>query len=186
MFSRIALLALAFLLTACQSQQANLDFDASRDFAAYRTWTWKTPALQYRPDDPRIKSDLTEQRIRAAIAEQLEQRGLRATQTGARPDVLVQAYYIVDTRQQQVNTPYGGPLGGYWGSPWGAGFYNETRTIDYRVATLQVDLLDATDGKLVWRGSHENILSDASLAPSERSASIARNIGLIMANYPPR
>lgn len=186
MFSRIALLAFALLLTACQTQQANLDFDTSRDFGAYRSWAWKSPTVQYRPDDPRIKSDLTEQRIQQSIAGQLEQRGLRAAQPGAKADVLVQAYYIVDTRQQQISTPYGGPWGGYWGGPWGAGFYNETRTIDYRVATLQVDLLDARDGKLVWRGSRESVINDAPQGPSERSANIAKSVGLIMSNYPPR
>lgn len=186
MFSRIAIMAFALLLTACQTQQANLDFDASRDFGAYRSWGWKTAQVQYRPDDPRIKSDLTEQRILQSIGDQLEQRGLRAAPPGGKPDVLVQAYYIVDNRQQQVTTPYAGPWGGYWGGPWGGGFYNETRTVDYRVATLQVDLLDARDGKLVWRGSRDSILNDTNQGPSERSASIAKSVGLIMSNYPPR
>ncbi len=77
MFRRLALLAFAVLLSACQTAQVTHDFDASRDFAGYRSWSWKEPALQYRPDDPRIKSDLTEQRIRQAISEQLDQRGLR-------------------------------------------------------------------------------------------------------------
>lgn len=71
MFRRLALLAMAVLLSACAAHQVNHDFDASRDFAAYRSWSWKEPALQYRPDDPRIKSDLTEQRIRQAVADQL-------------------------------------------------------------------------------------------------------------------
>ncbi|EPN63320.1 lipoprotein, partial [Pseudomonas syringae pv. actinidiae ICMP 18807] len=33
--------------------------------------------MQYQPDDPRLRSDLTEQRIRQSIGEQLDQRGLR-------------------------------------------------------------------------------------------------------------
>ena len=61
------------------------DFDPTRDFSAYRAWSWKEPALQYRPDDPRIQSDLTEQRIRDAIAEQLDQRGLRPPRRVPRP-----------------------------------------------------------------------------------------------------
>ena len=58
MFHRIALLVCAALLSACAANQVNHDFDASRDFGAYRSWNWKEPALQYRPDDPRIKSCL--------------------------------------------------------------------------------------------------------------------------------
>jgi len=84
MFGRIATLALVVLLGGCQTSQVNHDFDASRDFGAYRSWAWKDPALQYRPDDPRIKSDLTEQRIRQAVGEQLDQRGLRPAAAGTR------------------------------------------------------------------------------------------------------
>ena len=72
MLRYVAVLACAVLLSACQSNQVNHDFDASRDFGAYRSWAWKDPAVQYRPDDPRIKSDLTEQRIRQAVGEQLD------------------------------------------------------------------------------------------------------------------
>lgn len=82
MFRRLALLAMAVLLSACAAHQVNHDFDASRDFAAYRSWSWKEPALQYRPDDPRIKSDLTEQRIRQAVADQLDQRGFASGRRG--------------------------------------------------------------------------------------------------------
>src|SRR5471032_3531507 len=107
MLRRIAALAVVVLLGGCQTSQVNHDFDASRDFGAYRSWSWKEPALQYRPDDPRIKSDITEQRIRQAVGEQLDQRGLRPAIAGGKADVKVQAYLIVDNRQQQVSTNYG-------------------------------------------------------------------------------
>lgn len=184
MFRHLSLLAIAVLLGACQSQ-VNQDFDASRDFAAYRSWSWKEPALQYRPDDPRIKSDLTEQRIRQAVSDQLDQRGLRPA-SGAKGDLNVQTYLIVENRQQQVTTNYGG--GGYWGSPWhgywGAPMY-ETRNITYTVATIQIDLLDAKDGKLVWRGSDEQTLSSTP-NPADRSTAVRATVARILANYPPR
>lgn len=108
MFRRFILLAMVALLSACAANQVNHDFDASRDFAAYRSWAWKEPAVQYRPDDPRIKSDLTDQRIRQAVADQLDQRGLRPAAAGAKGDLNVQTYLIVEERQQQVTTNYGG------------------------------------------------------------------------------
>ncbi len=108
MLRRLVLLSFALVLAACSSTNVQQDFDASRDFAAYRSWAWQEPGLQYRPDDPRIKSDLTEQRIRTAVAEQLDQRGLRPVQGGARPDLTVRTYLIVEQRQQQITTNYGG------------------------------------------------------------------------------
>lgn len=185
MLRTLALMALAVLLSACQTAQTNHDFDASRDFASYRSWSWKEPALQYRPDDPRIKSDLTEQRVRQAITEQLDQRGLRPAPAGATADLKVQAYLIVEDRQQQISTSYGGAWGGPWNGYWGGPMYNETRSVDYKVATLQVDLLDGKDGKLVWRGSAEQVVSN-SPNPAERSAAIRTTIGKILTNYPPR
>ena len=185
MFRRLALLACAVLLSACQSNQINSDFDASRDFAAYRSWTWKEPALQYRPDDPRIKSDLTEQRIRQSVADQLDQRGLRPAAGSSHGDLEVQTYLIIEERQQQVTTNYGGAWGNPWNGYWGAPMYNETRNISYKVATIQIDLLDGKDGKLVWRGSDEQMLSN-SPDPSSRSNAIRETVNRILSNYPPK
>ena len=47
MLRRLAALAVVVLLSGCQTSQVNHDFDASRDFGAYRNWAWKDPALQY-------------------------------------------------------------------------------------------------------------------------------------------
>jgi hypothetical protein len=187
MFARLLLIPLVLLLAACQSPRVERDFDAGRDFAAYRSWSWQEPALQYRPDDPRIKSDLTEQRIRAAIGQQLDQRGLRPAPAGAAADLRVQAWLIVDQRQDQVSTNYGGYWGGYWGGGyWGGPAYTETRTLDYQVATLQIDLFDGRDGKLVWRGSAEQVMRQAQGGPSEREAAIRQSVARVLAQYPPR
>jgi hypothetical protein len=182
MFRPLAVLSLALLLGACATP-VNRDFDASRDFGAYRTWGWKEPGVQYRPDDPRIKSDLTEQRIRQAVAEQLDQRGLRMAQAGGKADVQVQTYLIVENRQQMISTNYGG---GPWGSGWGGwGGMSETRSVDYKVSTLQIDLLDGKDGKLVWRGSDEQMLARTP-NPADRSKAVNETVSRILANYPPR
>ena len=67
MIRRLLLLGLLLGLAACETVNLSRDYDSSRDFAAYRSWAWAQPAFEYRPDDPRIKSDLTEQRIRSAV-----------------------------------------------------------------------------------------------------------------------
>ncbi|WP_213879654.1 DUF4136 domain-containing protein [Pseudomonas sp. dw_358] len=187
MYARAAVVSLSLLLGACQTTRPVADYDASRDFAGYRTWAWKTPALQYRPDDPRIRSDLTEARIRQAIAEQLDQRGLRPATPGTKADLDVQTWLIVDNRQQQVVSQ--GPGWGYWGGPWGPGWgapiYSESRTVDYKVATLQVDLLDGRDGKLVWRASAERLDNNGDAGPQERTEIIQKTVAQVLSAYPP-
>lgn len=187
MFRRLAMLSLLLMLGACQTNQVSRDFDAQRDFGGYRSWAWKEPAMQYQPDDPRIKSDLTEQRIRQSVSDQLDQRGLRHAPAGARADVNVQAWLIVENRQQLVSTNYGGGWGpwggyGYWGGP----VSSETRSVDYKVTTLQIDLFDGKDGKLIWRGSTEQILSQGSANPAERENLIRQTVAKILEQYPPR
>ena len=181
----LLLIPLLFALAACQGPQVQRDFDPTRDFSAYRAWGWQEPALQYRPDDPRIKSGLTEQRIRAAIAEQLDQQGLRPATAGKAADLKVQAWYIVDQRTQQYTTTsgaWGNPWYGYWGGP----MFTDTRTIDYQVGTLQIDLYDAADGKLVWRGSAEQTLSNRQGPPEQRAGSMRELVTRVLSQYPPR
>lgn len=184
MFRRTLLVALLLALAACQAPPLQRDFDASRDFAAYRDWAWREPALQYRPDDPRLKSDLTEQRVREAIAEQLEQRGLRPAREPAAAQLQVQAWYIVDQRSQTVTTYSGGAWMGYWPGFRGGPAYADSRTLDYQVATLQIDLFDGRDGKLVWRGSTEDILRREG-DPAARAQRIRQAVARVLAQYPP-
>ena len=194
MLRRIALLGLALLLSACESMQVTSDYNPSVDFARFQTWAWKDPALQYQPSSLMLKSDLTEQRIMQAVSSGLDQRGLRPVAAGNKPDLLVQTYLIVANRQEQIvtNYGYGGPWGGPWGYAggpwegyWGAPMYNETRNVVYQVGTLQIDLIDAKDGRLVWRGSAEKIV-DNSPTPAERSAAIHEAVNKILGNYPPK
>jgi len=181
----LLVITLGCLLAACQSVQVERDFDPSRDFAAYRSWSWQEPALSYSPDDPRLKSDLTEQRIRAATGEQLEQRGLRPAASGVPADLRVQAVLIVEKRQNQVNTYHGGFWGGPWGGYWGGPAYSESRIVDYKVGTLQIDLFDGRDGKLVWRGSAEQVLRSNPPSPHEREAAIRETVARVLAQFPP-
>lgn len=183
----LLLLPLLLLLSACQTTQLERDFDLNRDFAAYRSWSWQEPAVQYKPDDPRLNSDLTGQRIRSAVSEQLEQRGLRAAAANTPGDLKVQVWMIVDNRQQQISTQVGGGWGNQWGGGfWGGPSYIETRNLDYQVGTLQIDLLDGKDGKLVWRGSAEQVLRNPQPSPSEREASIRDTVAKVLSQYPPR
>ena len=187
MFRRLLLLTALLALAACQGPQIDSDYDPQRDFAALQSWAWQEPAVQYRPNDPRLKSDLTEQRLRAAVTQQLEQRCLRQAGAGAAADIRVQAFLIVDDRQQQIATYYGGGYygGGYWGGMWGYPGYTEVRTLDYQVGTLQLDFLDR-DGKLVWRGSAAQILRGNQRTPLERARAIHETVAKILAQYPPR
>lgn len=189
MYRRLLLLSTFLALGACQNAAINRDYDPARDFAAYRNWSWQEPAVQYRPDDPRFHSDLTTARVRQAVAEQLEQRGLRPAPTGTAADLKVQVWQIVDQRQESVTTSFGGGWGNSWGPSWnnywGGPIAGETRNLTYQVSTLQVDLLDGKDGKLVWRGSAEQVMRESTQNPAERTAEIRETLIKVLSHYPP-
>lgn len=183
MLYRLLLAPLFVLLAACQSMP-ELDYDTTRDFAAYRTWSWQEPAVRYHPEQSPLNSDLTEQRIREAVAQQLEQRGLRQA-SGAQADLRVQAWFSVERRQDSYTTYYGGMFMGYPGGWWGGPSYAQTNTYDYRVGILQVDLIDGRDGRLVWRASDEQVVPRRQ-SPGERAELVRETAARVLGQYPPR
>lgn len=184
----LALAVVVLLLAACQAAPIQRDFDINRDFTQYRNWSWAAEDVSYIPqNDPRIQSDLTTQRIRDAVSGQLDVRGLRPVQAGQQADLEVKVYVISELRKDNVTTSYGGSFGSYWGG-WGGGWgggpsYAETRSVDYQVLTLQIDLLD--DGQLVWRGSDEQQVRSSAPSPAERSQQIQEMVTKILGGFPP-
>lgn len=184
MFRLMMLLPLLLILGACQSSGPRADFDLGRDFGQYQTWYWAEPAVSYAPaHDPRLGSDLTTRRIEEAVAAQLDVRGLRPAADAASADLQVRASMVVETRRDNVTTHYGGGWG-YWGPYWSGPGYSQTRTVDYQVMTLQIDLMDSSDGRLVWRGSDSDRVNER-LSPIERSRQMHETAARILSNYPP-
>ncbi|MEH6566576.1 MAG: DUF4136 domain-containing protein [Halopseudomonas sp.] len=178
------LLPALLLLAACQGAAVQPDYDATRDFAQYRTWEFAEPAVAYRPEnDPRMSGELTSERVKASVANQMELRGLRPPVAGQNPDLKVKTYLIVENRQDNVTTSFGG----YWG--WGGGFWGgpsiQTQSVDYKELTLQIDMLDSRDDKLVWRGSESDTLSERPQTPAKREEQINRLVGKILGSFPP-
>ncbi|MEB0130515.1 DUF4136 domain-containing protein, partial [Pseudomonas sp. CCI2.4] len=65
------------------------------------------------------------------------------------------------------------------------GGITETRNVDYKVSTLQIDLLDGKDGKLVWRGSTEQVVNTRQTNPAARDAAIRETVAKVLEQYPP-
>lgn len=184
MLRLLMLLSVAVALAACQTNAPLADFDVSRDFSQYRTWSWADPAVNYAPPgDPRLPSDLTTQRVQDAVSAQLDVRGLRPAKDPASADLRVSTSVVMETRRDQVTTQYGG-FWGYGGPYWGGGpGFTQTRSVDYQVLTLQIDLLDGEDGRLVWRGNDSEKVRDRS--PIERTREMHELAAGVLVNYPP-
>ncbi|SDU32283.1 DUF4136 domain-containing protein [Halopseudomonas salegens] len=183
-----ALLAVFALLLGCQSTSTvQRDFNPTHSFQDYQVWDWADPAVEFRPQgDPRIMSDLTANRIREAVSAQLATSGLRPATENAPADLLVRTYLINEPKQDVVTITHGGFFGAYWGGGWAGGpAYSETRAVDYREVTLQVDLLHPQTGELLWRGSDTELLRDKPQSPDQRNQQIQRLVTRILGTFPP-
>lgn len=187
MRSFLMLLSLLWL-TGCQTSPVEQDFDTSRSFLAYTSWSWAEPAVSFSPaDDPRVESDLTRQRIMQAVADQLLQRGVLPAAEGQPGSLRVRTHLIVEPREEKVVISHGMAVGGYWGGGWAGGpVISETRSINSREATLQIDLIDAASDELVWRGSDRMLLPERPASPQERERLLRTLVQRILSGYPPQ
>jgi hypothetical protein len=155
MKSLIPLAVFAVLAVACSSVRVDSDFDREGKFDSYRTWTW-IPRSAMVVKDQKAYSELTDRRIRSAIAGQLGVKGLEKA-TGE-VDLIV-AYQVGVREVMEIHdTGWGGGPGyGYRRGYWRTGGI-ETR--QWTEGTLIVDLIDAKARHLVWRGKAVGAVGD--------------------------
>jgi Domain of unknown function (DUF4136) len=161
------------------AQSVTYDYRPSADFSRLKTYTFKE--IQ-KTDNPFV-----DERIAAAVAAQLYARGL--TRDDANPDVYVVVRQTFDTKPRY--TVYGSPWGyGYgWGYPGFYGYdwnpwYTTVEVKDITYGTLTVDLQDADNDQLVWRGISVKRVHQMS-KPSKVEKRINRRVSKMFDKYPP-
>lgn len=173
------LVALGLLVPALvMAQKTTYDFDKTANFASFKTYALKegTPVGQKLIDD----------RIIAAIEAQMAAKGFTKSDT---PDVVV-VYHIAFDKQKDISTyssGYGGGYGAYgyrYGGGWGTG--SSTTTVrDILVGTMVIDMADAKNKAVVWRGMGEKEV-DTNAKPDKRDKNINNAVAKIFKNYPPK
>jgi hypothetical protein len=157
------------------------------DYSRYRSWAWSPEGVRASGN---YAQSLNIANVQDAISAQLDQRGLRPTSSGTKPDLYVRANVrqeqrvTYDTDYYNGGVGYGGYPYGYdrWGTYGGTG-YSQTRPRYYQVQVLSIDLIDAQSRKVIWSGSaeeHGNGDDQGARAKSVREA--ARRA---MEQYPP-
>jgi uncharacterized protein DUF4136 len=133
-------------LMGCSAATVSADFNPAFDFADFRSWMWIDDAP--RVNDVRIASDIVAGRIRSATEAVLEEKGFRLVTSN--PDFEVGWMASVEDRvnYNTYNTAHPrGRYGTYWTS--------QTVATPYTEGTLVIDVFDADNQELVWRGIGE-------------------------------
>jgi hypothetical protein len=150
-----ALFLICFLCGGLQAQKIKVEYDKNLDFSKFKTFAWGPLDAVARP--------LLAASIQGAIEEELTKRGLH--KVGSNPDVYLEMYGSVDS---DMNVTYSNPLySGMGGIPsfdsgfvmWGI-MAGGTTAVTVHKGQLVVDVIDASQKKLAWRGIATENLSD--------------------------
>lgn len=155
--SRLAQLffLICILSPGVQAQKIKVEYDKNLDFSKFKSFAWGHHDAVSRPTLALA--------IAGAIEEELTKKGLRKVESN--PDVFIQMYGSVDT---DVSVSYSDPL--YIGTggvpPFGSAFAmwgytpGVTTAVTVHKGQLVVDIIDASQKKLAWRGMATEKLSD--------------------------
>jgi hypothetical protein len=147
---------------AAGAADIKVNYDWQADFTRYKTWRWRkgTPA-----PDP-----VADKRLREAIESRLAARGL--TRVESRGDLDVVYRVAAENKIGVENLGYKQPF--FEG--------RATRIRHLRMGTLVLDMIDASSGKVVWRGEAYDATTTA-LSDLERM--IDEGIAQLLQDFPP-
>jgi hypothetical protein len=170
----IAAAALVLLAPALAlAQKTSFDFDKTIDFSRYKSYALK--------DGTKVGQPLIDNRIVAAMEEQLKAKGL--TRNDSAPDIVV-VYHVAFDKQKDITTFSSGGYGGYgygWGGGWGT---TDVRVNEILVGTLVIDIADSGKKEVVWRGMGVKEV-DTQAKAEKRDKNITSAVTKIFKNYPP-
>ncbi len=169
MKTRFITLALLVLAVPCFAQKVNVDFDKEADFGKHRTY-------QYQNGTP-IPNQLMDQRVLASIEYHLAMKGYERVEEN--PDLVVT--YHASTRQEQ--NIYTDHFGTGYGRRWRGGVSTSTSRVQtYTKGTIMVDIWDAKEKALLWRGTATDTLSDK---PEKNEKKLNKSFEKLFEKFPP-
>jgi uncharacterized protein DUF4136 len=163
------------------AQDVRYNFDQNTDFSRFKTYKW------VELKDAKSPGDLLDKQIKSAFDTQLTAKGLTKVE-----DDSANLYigYQVGIGQEKEFTSYntdwgyggGWYRGGWYGGPSGGMTTGQTSTI--YVGQLALDMYDATNHDLVWRGLGSKTL-DPKAKPEKQQKNLNKAVTKMLKNYPP-
>ena len=167
-------------LVSCSTVRVQSDYDPAVDFSALRSYAWMPDPPQV-SSDPLLHNSILDARIRSAVDRTLADKSIHKVEV-SQADFLVN-YYVNLEQKIQVDTVPAASYGYRYGR-WYGGTASETRVRQYEEGTLIVDVLNAADRRLVWRGTGSDYIRTMK-SPEETTRNINAAIAGILAEFPP-
>lgn len=152
--------SLLLVLSGCGTT-AHIEKDELTDFSKYRTYAWIDQDGEGNSDRNK-RNDLTEQKIREAVNQELK-RSARWREVKSKPDVLLSYDVLVERSTRESNNPvYSRPFSRLVYNPYTrryATLYYPSQLIGYERAerpvkegTVTISMIDTRTDKTVWQG----------------------------------
>jgi hypothetical protein len=180
---KVLISGLIILTLGCASSpEVGSDYDPVVKFSELRTFGWQPPAA-----DGRV-NDMVENRVKAAVVDQLSGRGYE--EASAAPDFLV-TYRAQVTSSSSSNVSMGMSFGRSRSSGGsrsrGSSISVSTNTANVnqmREGTLVLNFLDGKTNNLIWQGSTTGAVEE-NLSQEERDRRISAAVSRILQEFPP-
>lgn len=177
-------LACQALLTACASgPQLRTDYAPGVDFTAYETFGF---ARELGTDRAGYTSLITSH-FKSAVRAEMEDLGYRYVEDD--PDLIVNFYTRVEERSEVRSRPSMTVGVGYYGYRYGLYsawpmYDQQVDTVNYRVGTANIDVVDAGRSQLIWEGVAEGRLTREALENPQPA--IEKTVHDLFMRYPTR
>jgi hypothetical protein len=184
----VALTLSATLLTACSTMNVRSDSAAAASLGACHTYSWMAPPPGSQPNP--FGNPLNDQRLRDAVSQRLQSRGMAPAATGGAADC--QVSYSAGSRTTIENN-YDRPrfsfgFGTGWGR-WGRGgggsvFWDTSYPYAYNEHRVSLDVFQGDDAarKPLWHASVDLDLANLSGAEAEKRIDAA--VAAMFAKFP--
>ena len=181
----LGLLAVAAMLIAsCASKPTiETDYDHSVDFSQYKTYAFFNPMGIENPNYSSIYGSI----FREAISREMESRGYVKSDN---PDLLINVSGRLQEKTKVTTTSDPYMSGGYYGyrrgayGAWGGyGYGSQTHVSQYTEGTVNVDMVDRMQKRMVWEGVAVGRVNEKR-TNEERRTNINNGILEMVAGYP--
>ncbi len=174
------LLAFLVLPGSARAQSVRVNWSKRAPFSSYKTFAWLPSRGKNHP--------FYRQDIDNTTQSDLEAKGLHEVPMSQNPDLLVTYHFLVQHTVDQET--YGFDNGGWggWGWGWGGmgdGYDNMTTTnVPRTMGILTVDMIDAHNKKIVWRGQ----ASESNIAKGNKGEEkqVSQSLHKMLQHFPPK
>ncbi len=184
-----------YLLSACTpALNISSDYDTNIDFSSLKNYRWHEPNNFNHSSVQYLADDITDQRIRTNVDQQLTKKGYHKLASGPVDFLVNYSVTVKDKASVRGYNSYNGYGSGFnyggrvgtRGSGVSIGYSTgpSTTVNYYQQGTLVIDILDPKTDKLIWRGSANGRLPKEQ-NQQEREKMIKEAVSKILQRFPP-